>query len=148
MQVQLHNRENGEHGSDRVFSVFPPGALAWCVFTQQPSCWGSHVVFSPWWSKLWHLPGAPKMQIALARCGTSTITGHKDIPIFVLRMKKQWHDSLIPDIQLFPRAIPVSLTADFWCLKLQIAGVVMVFKWVLPQHFLCLCQSPGREKLY
>lgn len=101
----------------------------------------------PRWSRLWHLPGAPKMQIALARCDTSTITVHKGIPIFVLRKKKQWHDSLTPDIQLVPRGIPLSSTADFCCLKLQTAGVVMVFTWVFSQCFLCLCRSPGQPDL-
>lgn len=117
-----------------------------CFYTTT-SLWGPHVASHARWSRLWHLPGAPKMQIALARCDTSTINVHKSIPIFVLRMKKQWHDSLIPDIQLVHRAIPLSSTADFCCLKLQTAGIVMVLKRVLSQFPLLVPGPPGQPDL-
>lgn len=105
-------------------------------------CWWSHVASHPRWSRLLHLPGVPNMQIAMARCDSSTITVHEGIPIFVSRMKNQWHNLLMSDSWLVSRGISLSSAADFCCFKLQTAGVAMVLKWACLSVFSLLVPEP------
>lgn len=146
MWVQLQQQGgDGEHGSDSLCSVIPPGPVCFYI------CWWSHVASCPRWSRLLYLQGVPTMQITMARCDSSTITAHEGIPISVLRMKNQWHNLLMSNIWLASRDISLFLAADFCCFTLQTAGIegrgMMLLKWVLPQCSFYLCQSPGQPGL-
>lgn len=130
-----------------LFSYSSWGSGLMCFYI----CWWSHVASHSRWRKMLHLPGVPNRQIAMARCDSSTITVHEGIPISVLRMKNRWHNSLMSDIWLVSGGIPLSWAADFYCFRLQTAGVgrvgAMMLKWILSQCFLCLCESSGKPEL-
>lgn len=143
MQPQ-HQGSDGEHRSDRLCLVIPPGLWADvflhlvvpCGFPSQVE----QAVTPP--RSAQHADCHGQMWLRHHHCAWR----HTD---FCFKTEKPVTQVInMSDIWLVCGGIPLSSAADFCCFKLQTAGVAMVFlKWVLSQCFLCLGQSPGQPDL-